>query len=62
MKYQNKGIAQEVMKRLELMYPQAESWEIETINCLKNEIAIFMRKWAILKSENYSVLMISWHL
>lgn len=29
--YQNKGIAQEVMKRLELMYPQAESWELETI-------------------------------
>ena len=29
--YENKGIAQEVMKRLELMYPQAESWELETI-------------------------------
>lgn len=30
-RYQNKGIAQEVMKRLELMYPQAERWELETI-------------------------------
>jgi len=29
--YENKGIAQEVMKRLELMYPQAESWELEAI-------------------------------
>ena len=28
---QNKGIAQEVMKRLELMYPQATCWELETI-------------------------------
>lgn len=30
-KYQNKGIAQEVMSRLEGMYPQAESWELDTI-------------------------------
>jgi isopentenyldiphosphate isomerase/N-acetylglutamate synthase-like GNAT family acetyltransferase len=29
--YQNKGIAQKVMARLELMYPQAESWELDTI-------------------------------
>jgi hypothetical protein len=29
--YENKGITQEVMKCLELMYPQAESWELETI-------------------------------
>ena len=30
-KYHNKGIAQEVMKRLELMYPEAEAWELDTI-------------------------------
>lgn len=30
-KFQNKGIAQEVMKRLELMYPEAEAWELDTI-------------------------------
>lgn len=29
--YQNMGIGQEVMKRLESMYPQADSWELETI-------------------------------
>ncbi|MBT2639710.1 bifunctional NUDIX hydrolase family protein/GNAT family N-acetyltransferase [Bacillus sp. ISL-39] len=29
--YHNKGIAQEVMKRLELMYPEAEAWELDTI-------------------------------
>jgi isopentenyldiphosphate isomerase len=30
-KFQNKGIAQEVMKRLEIMYPQVECWELDTI-------------------------------
>ena len=30
-KFQNKGIAQEVMKRLEIMYPHVECWELETI-------------------------------
>jgi isopentenyldiphosphate isomerase len=30
-KYHNKGIAQEVMKRLELMYPEADAWELDTI-------------------------------
>jgi len=29
--YQNRGITQEVMKHLELMYPEAESWELDTI-------------------------------
>ena len=29
--YQNKGIAQQVMRRLELMYPQADTWELDTI-------------------------------
>ena len=29
--YQNKGIAQEVMKRLEKLYPQVHTWELETI-------------------------------
>jgi len=29
--YQNKGLGQEVMKRLEMIYPEAESWELETI-------------------------------
>ncbi|WLR54430.1 bifunctional NUDIX hydrolase family protein/GNAT family N-acetyltransferase [Mesobacillus subterraneus] len=30
-KYHNKGIAQVVMKRLELLYPEAEAWELDTI-------------------------------
>ncbi|WP_158651465.1 GNAT family N-acetyltransferase [Mesobacillus jeotgali] len=30
-KYHNKGIAQEAMKRLEIMYPEAEAWELDTI-------------------------------
>jgi len=29
--YQNQGIAQDVIERLELIYPQAESWELNTI-------------------------------
>lgn len=29
--YQNLGIAQIIMERLELMYPQAEEWELDTI-------------------------------
>lgn len=29
--YQNRGITQEVMKRLEFMYPEAVSWELDTI-------------------------------
>jgi isopentenyldiphosphate isomerase len=30
-KYHNKGIAQAVMKRLEIMYPEADAWELDTI-------------------------------
>ncbi|WNF23575.1 bifunctional NUDIX hydrolase family protein/GNAT family N-acetyltransferase [Mesobacillus jeotgali] len=30
-KHHNKGIAQAVMKRLELMYPEADTWELDTI-------------------------------
>jgi isopentenyldiphosphate isomerase len=30
-KHHNKGIAQNVMKRLELMYPEADAWELDTI-------------------------------
>jgi isopentenyldiphosphate isomerase len=30
-KHHNNGIAQEVMKRLELMYPEADVWELDTI-------------------------------
>jgi isopentenyldiphosphate isomerase len=30
-KYQNQGICQQVMTRLELMYPQADAWELDTI-------------------------------
>ncbi|GAM15932.1 bifunctional NUDIX hydrolase family protein/GNAT family N-acetyltransferase [Mesobacillus selenatarsenatis] len=29
--YHNNGIAQEVMKMLELMYPEADAWELDTI-------------------------------
>jgi len=29
--YQNRGIAQQVMKRLELMHPEADAWELDTI-------------------------------
>ncbi|NKE07079.1 bifunctional NUDIX hydrolase family protein/GNAT family N-acetyltransferase [Mesobacillus selenatarsenatis] len=30
-KHHNKGIAQAVMKRLEIMYPEADAWELDTI-------------------------------
>lgn len=30
-KYQNKGLAQKIMARLELMYPEADEWELDTI-------------------------------
>lgn len=39
--YENKGIAQEVMKRLDLIYPQAENWELETILSEKRNCYIY---------------------
>ncbi|KYH30479.1 hypothetical protein CLTEP_26260 [Clostridium tepidiprofundi DSM 19306] len=53
--YQNKGIAQEVMKRLELIYPQAESWEIETILTKKRNCYI-CEKMGYVQNGNFKVI------
>ncbi|KYH31397.1 hypothetical protein CLTEP_23930 [Clostridium tepidiprofundi DSM 19306] len=53
--YQNRGIAQEVMKRLELIYPQAESWEIETILTEKRNCYI-CEKMGYVQNGNFKVI------
>lgn len=49
--YQNKGIGQEVIKRLELMYPQAESWELETILSKKKNCYLYEKMGYIQSGE-----------
>jgi len=52
---QNKGIAQEVMKRLELMYPQATCWELETILSEKRNCYLY-EKIGYIQSEELRVI------
>ena len=52
---QNKGIAQEVMKRLELMYPQATCWELETILSEKRNCYLY-EKMGYIQSEELRVI------
>lgn len=54
-KFQNKGIAQEVMKSLELMYPQAECWELETILTERRNCYLY-EKMGYVKSEESRVI------
>ncbi|SHH76520.1 bifunctional NUDIX hydrolase family protein/GNAT family N-acetyltransferase [Clostridium grantii] len=53
--YQNKGIAQEVMIRLELMYPQAESWELDTI-LSENRNCYLYEKMGYVKYEEPKII------
>ncbi|MEG2289257.1 MAG: GNAT family N-acetyltransferase [Clostridium sp.] len=39
--YQNKGITQEVMERLETIYPEAEAWELDTILSEKRNCHVY---------------------
>lgn len=39
--YQNLGIAQRVMERLELMYPQEDEWELDTIKAEKRNCHLY---------------------
>lgn len=48
---QNKGIAQEVMRRLELMYPQAISWELETILSEKRNCYLYEKMGYVQSGE-----------
>jgi isopentenyldiphosphate isomerase len=48
---QNKGIAQEVMKRLELMYPQATCWELETILSEKRNCYLYEKMGYVQSGE-----------
>ena len=50
-KFQNKGIAQEVMKRLEIMYPQAECWELETILSEKRNCYLYEKMGYVQSGE-----------
>lgn len=54
-KYQNKGITQEVMRRLELMYPQAESWELDTILSEKRNCYLY-EKMGYIKYGNQRII------
>lgn len=40
-KFQNLGIAQETMSRIELLYPQAQRWELETIEAEKRNCYLY---------------------
>jgi isopentenyldiphosphate isomerase len=40
-KYHNRGIAQKVMTRLELMYPEADAWELSTILTEKKNCYVY---------------------
>lgn len=53
--YEGKGICQEVMKRLESMYPQAESWELETIQSEKRNCYIY-EKMGYVQSQEKKVI------
>jgi len=50
-KYQNKGIAQEVMSRLEGMYPQAESWELDTIQTERRNCYLYEKMGYVQSGE-----------
>jgi isopentenyldiphosphate isomerase len=50
-KFQNKGIAQEVMKRLEAMYPQAECWELDTIQTERRNCYLYEKMGYIQSGE-----------
>jgi isopentenyldiphosphate isomerase len=49
--YQSKGIAQETMKRLEGMYPQAESWQLETILTEKRNCYLYEKMGYVQSGE-----------
>jgi isopentenyldiphosphate isomerase len=53
--YQNNGIAQETMKRLEGMYPQAESWQLETILTEKRNCYLY-EKMGYVKSGEIKII------
>ncbi|MCB2289396.1 NUDIX domain-containing protein [Clostridium sp. CS001] len=48
---QNKGIAQEVIRRLELMYPQAIRWELETILSEKRNCYLYEKMGYVQSGE-----------
>lgn len=49
--YQGKGIAQKVMKRLEGMYPQAESWQLDTILTEKRNCYLYEKMGYVQNGE-----------
>lgn len=53
--YQNKGIAQEVMKRIETLYPQAERWELETILTEKRNCHLYEKMGYITTEETRQI-------
>lgn len=56
--FQGKGLAQQVMTRLEMIYPEVTSWELDTI-LQEEKTAIYMKKWAMYVQENRKRLTIT---
>lgn len=54
-KYESIGIEQKIMKRLELMHPEVESWKIETI-VHKKESSNFYKKMGYAQSGDIQVI------
>ncbi|MEI4770219.1 GNAT family N-acetyltransferase [Psychrobacillus sp. FJAT-51614] len=53
--FQGKGIAQKVMSRLETMYPEASSWELDTILEEKRNCYLYEKMGYILTVDRWKV-------
>ena len=53
--YQNKGIAQNILKRIELMYPEAISWELETLESEERNCHLYEKLGYIMDGEVYEI-------
>lgn len=54
-RYQDKKIAQEVMTRLELLYPQAKDWELETIQAEKRNCHLYEKMGYVKKEDKKEI-------
>lgn len=59
--YQNKGIAQQVMERLELLYPQAKQWELETIKSEERNLYLY-EKMGYVQQDNKKIINDKLHI
>lgn len=57
--YQGRGYAQEAIRLVEILYPKAEEWQLDTILQKRNS-AIYMKKWVIRKQAKQRGLKKAW--